>query len=226
MDAERGVPIWRNPYVLAFVIGCVTVTLIRPFLRYEPKPPPVLSELPGFTLVDTAGKPVGKDALAGQVWIASFFFTHCPSVCPVLMARMAELQRRFADAGVTGVRLVSITVDPARDTAEALRAAEPRYGVDPARWTLLTGEPGRVHELLVSGFKVPGLDASALADGDIPHTTKVVLVDGAGRIRGYYDTDESGLDEVFHRAQHVLKEAQHAPKEAQHVPKEAREHGA
>ena len=46
-----------------------------------------------------------------------------------------------------------------------------------------------------------------MANGDIPHTTKVVLVDGQHRIRGYYETDASGLDEVFHRAQHVLKEA-------------------
>jgi protein SCO1/2 len=207
MDADERPPFWRNPYVLAFVVGCVTVTLIRPFLRYEPKPPPVLSELPAFALLDTAGKPVGKETFAGQVWITSFFFTRCPSVCPLLMAHMAELQRRFADAGVTGVRLVSITVDPARDTPEVLREAEPRYGVDPARWTLLTGDPARVRELLVSGFKVPGLDAGALAGDDIPHTTKVVLVDGSGRIRGYYDTDERGLDEVFYRAQHVLKQA-------------------
>ena len=207
MDREVSAPFWRNPYVLAFVIGCVTVTLLRPFLRYEPEPPAVLSELPVFSLVDTRENSVGNSDLAGQVWIASFFFTHCPSVCPVLMTRMAELQRRFADAGVTGIRLVSITVDPARDTPAVLRAAEPRYGVDPSRWMLLTGTPERIQDLLVSGFKVPGLDAGALTNGDIPHTTKVVLVDDRGRIRGYYDTDEPGLDEVFHRAQHVLKEA-------------------
>ena len=206
MDDESA-PFWRNPYVVAFVLGCIFVTLLRPFLRFEPQPPPILSDLPAFTLTDDTGKSLSKGDLAGQVWIASFFFTHCPSVCPVLMTRMVELQKRFADAGITGVRLVSITVDPARDTPEVLRAAESRYGVDPARWTLVTGETERVHQLLVGGFKVPGLDAGALANGDIPHTTKVVLVDGRGRIRGYYDTDESGLDEVFHRAQHVLKEA-------------------
>jgi protein SCO1/2 len=207
MEPEARAPLWRNPYVLAFVVGCVTVTLLRPFLRYEPKPPPVLGTLPAFSLVDPSGKPFGSAELAGKVWIASFFFTHCPSVCPLIMSRMAELQRRFAAAGVADVRLVSITVDPERDTPEVLRAAEPRYGVDPARWALLTGPTERVHELCVAGFKVPGLDAGALANGDIPHTTKVVLVDDTGHVRGYYDTDESGIDEVFHRAQHVLKEA-------------------
>ncbi|MCC6764643.1 MAG: SCO family protein [Deltaproteobacteria bacterium] len=207
MEPRARAPLWRNPYVLAFVVGCVTVTLLRPFLRYEPKPPPVLGELPAFTLVDASGRPFGTPELAGTVWVASFFFTHCPSVCPLVMARMADLQRRFAEGGVADVRLVSITVDPERDTPEVLRAAEPRYGVDPARWTLLTGSRERLHALLVSGFKVPGLDTAALANGDIPHTTKVVLVDETGHVRGYYDTDERGIDEVFHRAQHVLKEA-------------------
>ncbi|MCC6849795.1 MAG: SCO family protein [Deltaproteobacteria bacterium] len=208
MEPVARAPVWRNPYVLAFLVGCVTVTLLRPLLRYEPRPPPVLGALPAFALVDAAGEPFGTTELAGKVWIASFFFTSCPSVCPLLMARMAELQRRLGEAGIgtADVRLVSITVDPERDTPEALRAAAPRYGVDPARWTLLTGPRPRLHELLVSGFKVPGLDAGALANGDIPHTMKLVLVDGGGRVRGYYDADDRGIDEVFHRAQLVLKE--------------------
>ena len=201
MEAEDRVPLRRNPYVWAFIVGCVTVTLIRPLLRYEPKPPPVLGELPEFSLVDAAGKPFGSADLRGQVWIASFFFTRCPSICPLLMTRMAALEQRLQSDALDRIRLVSITVDPTYDTAERLRAAEPGYGVDRSRWTLLTGPLERVHELCVAGFHVPG------SDGDIPHTTKVVLVDGSGHIRGYYETDEPGLDEVFHRAQHVLKEA-------------------
>lgn len=140
------------------------------------------------------------------MYIASFFFTRCPSVCPLLMTRMAELQKRFRDAGIDDIRLVSITVDPVNDTPEALREAEPRYGVDERRWTLLTGPLDRVRALCVDGFHVPGFEQAYAGEGDIPHTTKVVLVDGQGRIRGYYDTDESGLDEVLHRARHVRDE--------------------
>ncbi len=207
MEAAARVPIWRNPFVIAFVVGCVTVTLMRPLLRYEPKPPPILSTLPEFSLVDTSGRPFGSADLRGQVWIASFFFTRCPSVCPLLMQHMAELEKRYADDGIQGIRLVSITVDPAYDTPAVLRDAEPRYGVDPARWTLLTGAPDAVRTLLRDGFRVPGFESAASANGDIPHTTKVVLVDPSGNVRGYYDTDADGLDEVYWRAQHVLKEA-------------------
>ncbi len=207
MPDDARVPLWRNPYVVAFVIGCVTMTLLRPLLRYEPKPPPVLSTLPEFSLVDSSGKSFGSKDLRGQVWIASFFFTRCPSVCPLLMSRVAELQKHYEEDGIDGIRLVSISVDPTRDTPEVLRAAEPRYGVDPARWTLLTGSLDELRTLLTDGFHVPGLTPPAESNGDIPHTTKVVLVDAENRVRGYYDTDENGLDEVYNRAQHVLKEA-------------------
>jgi protein SCO1/2 len=140
------------------------------------------------------------------VWVASFFFTRCPSVCPLLMTRMGALQQRYRDAGIDAIRLVSITVDPANDTVERLHEAEAGYGIDYPRWRLVTGAPNRVRELCVAGFRVPGFEDAETTGGDIPHTTKVVLVDGSGRIRGYYDTDESGLDEVFYRSQHVLEE--------------------
>jgi protein SCO1 len=206
MPSEARVPLQRNPYVLAFLVGCVTLTLMRPLLRWEPKPPPVLGTLPEFTLVDARGAAFGSNDLRGRPYIASFFFTRCPSICPVLMARVGALQARFRQAGIDNVRLVSVTVDPEHDTPERLREAEPRYGVDPARWRLLTGDGDAISTLLVDGFKVPGVEKMG-SDGDLPHTAKVVLVDGTGHVRGYYDTDEQGLDEVFHRAQHVLKEA-------------------
>jgi protein SCO1 len=206
MESESRVPLVRNPYLWAFIIGCVTITLIRPLLRRVPEPPPVLSTLPEFQLVDSRGQQFGSADLRGQVYVASFFFTRCPSVCPLLMTRMAQLQTRLRDAGIDDIRLVSITVDPVNDTPAALREAEPRYGVDQTRWKLLTGTPDRVRGLCVDGFHVPGFEQAYRGEGDIPHTTKVVLVDGRGRIRGYYDTDETGLDEVLHRARHVRDE--------------------
>jgi protein SCO1/2 len=206
MQAGARVPLWRNPYVWAFLVGCATVTLMRPLLRHIPQPPPVLGQLPEFSLLDARGQTFGNADLRDQVWVASFFFTRCPSVCPLLMTRMRSLQERYREAGIDAIRLLSITVDPANDTPERLRTAEEGYGVDYPRWRLLTGAPERVRELCVSGFRVPGFEDAVRADGDIPHTTKVVLVDGSGHIRGYYDTDESGLDEVFYRSQHVLEE--------------------
>lgn len=207
-----GREVLRNPYVWGFVIGIVTLTLIRPLLRHVPEPPPVLSQLPEYSLVGVDGKPYGSAELRGQVYVANFFFTSCRSICPAIMKGMTRLQDGFAQRNVKGIRLVSISVDPEHDTPEVLAEYAKGLGVDPVRWTLLTGDPEKVRRLVVEGFKTPDVPASPAGPGpvDIAHTGKLVLVDGAGRIRGYYDSTEMGLDEVFNRAQHVLRQERDA----------------
>jgi protein SCO1 len=203
----------RNPYVLGFLIGIATLTALRPFLRHEPAPPPILSKLPAYTLIDSDGKPYGSEQLAGQVYIVSFFFTQCRSICPVIMQGMAKLQEGFETRGIDGVRLVSISVDPEHDTPEVLRAYAAEHHVNPRRWTLLTGDPEKIRTLVVDRFKTPLETPPSRAPEpiDIAHTGKLVLVDGQGNIRGYYGSDEMGLDEVYNRAQHVLRQAREHP---------------
>ena len=198
----------RNPYVWGFVIGVVTLTAIRPLLRHVPEPPPVLSQPPPFSLVGIDGTPYGSEQLHGQVYVANFFFTSCRSICPAIMQGMGRLQAAFAERNVRGVRLVSISVDPEHDTPEVLGTYAKGLSADPERWTFLTGDPERVRRLVVDGFKTPLASPPPLSPDavDIAHTGKLVLVDGFGRIRGYYGSDEPGLDEVFNRAQHVLRQ--------------------
>ncbi len=204
--------LWRNPYVLAFLLGIITLTAIRPLLRRVPEPPPVLSQLPAFTLVAADGNPFGSDDLKGRPYIASFFFTSCRSICPTIMKGMQRLDDGFKQRGIGEIRLVSITVDPEDDTPAVLAAYAKTLGADPQRWVLLTGEPDAVKRLVVAGFKTPLEKAPPGGPGpmDIAHTGKLVLVDGSGRIRGYYGTDDLGLDEVYNRAQHVLAQEQDA----------------
>jgi len=203
-----GREIFRSPYVWGFLIGIVTLTLIRPLLRHIPEPPPVIGRVPEFTLVDSGGQSFGSKELRGQVYIASFFFTSCRSICPAIMRGMTKLQDGFNERGIKGVRLVSITVDPEHDTPEVLRAYAKELGADPARWTFLTGDPATIRTVVVDDFKTPLEEASGAPPEplDIAHTGKVVLVDASGGIRGYYATDDLGLDEVYNRAQHVLRQ--------------------
>jgi protein SCO1 len=198
----------RNPYLWAFVIGCVSVTLIRPLLRREPPPPPVLRQVPRFELVGVDGAPFGSDALRGHVYVANFFSTRCPALALPVMQAMAKLQELYREGGLDSIRLVSISTDPAYDTPERLRATQASYGVDPARWALLTGELETVRSVAEQGFQVP---LGALGGGsvcDAGHPSPLLLVDPQGALRGVYGSDEAGFDEVFWRSRHVLQEAQ------------------
>jgi protein SCO1/2 len=204
--AEPPRSIFRSPFVWAFFAGIVLLTLIRPLLRHEPAPPQVLGQLPAFSLTAMDGKPFGSAELAGEVYVADFIFTRCVSICPRLTASMALLARRYDESGLP-VRLLSITVDPEHDTPERLAAYAAEHGLDARRWTLLTGSPEQITRVVRDGFRVPlGQPDTAGGIVDIAHTGKFVLVDGQGRIRGYYDSDELGLDEIFHRSRHVLDE--------------------
>jgi protein SCO1/2 len=202
----------RSPYLWGLLVGCALVTLIRPLLRREPPPPAALFPVPRYELVDAEGRPFGSDQLRGHVYVASFFFTRCPSICPTLMRDLAALQARYRDAGLDAIRLVSITADPSHDTPERLRAAGARYGADPARWVLLTGAPEAIRALAEQGFRVPAGEVVARADGafDIAHSGKLMLVDAQGALRGYYDSDAAGFDEVFWRSRRVLETAPRA----------------
>jgi protein SCO1/2 len=206
-NADRS-SLFRNPFVWAFLAGIVFLTLIRPLLRFEPNPPPVLGVLPAYSLVDSSGARFGSEQLAGQVYVANFFFTSCASICPPMMRAVKTLQDRLRDEGIGGIRIVSVTVDPATDTPQRLAEYGAALGVDPARWTLLTGDLDDIKTLVIDGFKTPMGEREEVAAGlfDIAHAGKLVLVDRRGRIRGYYDYDAPGLDEVFHRSQHVLHE--------------------
>jgi protein SCO1/2 len=197
----------RYPWHFGLVIGLVTITAMRPCTRHVPDPPPVMSQLPAFALVDQDGQPFTTSSLHGKVWVAGLIFTTCPSTCPKISRAMLELQERYARGGID-VHLVSFSVDPENDTSQVLKTYAGHLGADESRWRFVTGSHDAMESLVVGGF-ASAMDRKQNGAGmiDIAHTTKLVLIDGAGNIRGYYSSDDPmGVDEVFHRSQHVLRE--------------------
>ncbi len=211
-DPDEGVQKPRrrslNPWFLAALAGLVLIPAIRPLLRFEPDPPPVLRELPQWRLVDQNGQAFGSDDLAGDVYVASFLFTRCATVCPRLTASLRQLERRYRDEGVEGVRLVSFTVDPEHDTPERLRDYARSRSLDLERWSLVTGAERELRSVVVDGFALPMGERLDLAGGlvDVAHAARLALVDRDGGVRGYYGSDAVGLDEVFHRTRQILAE--------------------
>lgn len=147
---------------------------------------PVYGDVPAFALTESSGRTLSRDDLLGKPWIADFIFTRCSGTCPVMTSSMSGLHEAFAEArDLNELRFVSFTVDPEWDTPEVLRSYAEGIAADPARWHFLTGDRAVIYALSQQGFHLGAGDD--VATSEIMHSTRFVLVDRAGRIRGYYD---------------------------------------
>jgi len=156
---------------------------------------PVIAEVPAFEFVDQTARAFGSKDLADKVWVASFIYTTCPGPCPRVVERMAHAQAQLGNE--PDLMLVSFSVDPQADTPEVLDAYARLRNIDSQRWRLLTGPVDAVVSLIRKGFMLalqrsdtPGGQKLA-TDGPVIHSTRLVLVDRGGRIRGYYETNDA-----------------------------------
>ncbi len=157
-----------------------------------PEPLAVFNTIPDFTLTAQDSTEFrSAERLRGHVWIADFIFTTCSGPCPRMSAQMKRVQDGLS--GEAAVRYVSFTVDPAKDTPEALAAYAKRYGADTTRWSFLTGTREDLHALSREAFLLGDVD------GSLNHSTRFVLVDREGRVRGYYGSSEPDVVEALVR---------------------------
>lgn len=166
--------------------------------------PPSWGVVPAFTLTEAGGHALGRADLEGRVWIASFVFTRCATVCPRMMKQVVRLQPQLPLR--EDLRLVTFSVDPDFDTPEVLRDYAAWFGVDRRNWLFLTGPRETIWTLAREGFH---LAAGEVADADMPilHSSKLVLVDRLGRIRGYYDSDdEPALQQLLRDTKRLVAE--------------------
>jgi protein SCO1/2 len=166
----------------------------------------VIRTAPDFTLTTQAGAPLRWEDLRGKVVLVSFVFTTCNGSCPATTHRMSRVAGALADQGLLKddrVRLLSITLDPARDTPEALRKYMKAYDADPAHWTFLTGPREQVEKVQAAW----GMWAKPAANGQLDHPSRVFLVDGQGRVREIYNLDFFKPTWVLEDVQWLLEEA-------------------
>jgi cytochrome oxidase Cu insertion factor (SCO1/SenC/PrrC family) len=159
--------------------------------------------VPAFQLTNQDGQPFGSTNLANKIWIADFVFTSCPGPCPMISSRMSELQKPLEN---TDVHLVSFTVDPDKDTPEVLRNYADRLKAQPGRWDFLTGNRSAIYELSQKGFKLAATNGKDEMGMPV-HSTRLVLVDRHGQIRGYYDaTAADAVTKLLADTNHLLRE--------------------
>ena len=196
-------PTWIRAGLMALLLLPV-IGVLATLLRTEPAKP-VYGRVSDFTLTEASGKPVTLGDLRGKVWIASFIFTHCAGSCPVMTHHLAKAQQKLPVRD--DLKLVSISVDPVRDTPAVLAKYAAQSGADPTRWLFLTGEMPEIRKLARETFKLAVDETAGPAEEPILHSSKFVLVDRNGAIRGYYDgLDVETLKQLVHDVERVLAE--------------------
>lgn len=194
---ETNVPLWKNPWALSLVVGIATITLMRPCTRRVPDPPPVIGDLPSWSFAGPTGPTLNSADLSGDVYVMAFFSTRCRGdECNRILNALKDLERKSADADPR-FPIVAVNVDWDKDPG-ALDS-----------WT--EQNPYRLeHTRILRGTEAaatPVLNRLAqLKEGvvEAPWDFGLLLIDGDGQLRGFYDTArEFGVDEVAHRAIHI-----------------------
>jgi protein SCO1/2 len=156
---------------------------------------PVYGAVPEAALTDQDGQAWTTQSMRGRVWIADFIFTRCAGQCPLMTSRMRQLAKALS--GQPGIRFVSVSVDPVHDTPEALKTYARHHEVDLSRWVFVVGPEAVIQRLCLEGFKLGyGQDPDSAMEPVI-HSSRFVLVDADGAIRGYYEAgDDAETDRL------------------------------
>ncbi|QLE01467.1 SCO family protein [Galbibacter sp. BG1] len=152
-----------------------------------------MGQVPSFKFVDQNNDTISNKDYEGKVFVVEFFFTTCPSICPIMNANMIKLQNRFK--GNEDFGIASFTINPEYDTPEVLKKYADEYGVTNPNWHLMTGDMSQVYKLSNTGFNLYA-EENENVNGGFEHSGLFALVDREGYIRSR--PDEFGNPIVYY----------------------------
>lgn len=155
---------------------------------------------PDFLLTDQDAQPFGLSDMRGKVVLLDFIFTHCPGPCPMLSTKFSHVQRRLGERLGTQVMLVSVTIDPRRDTPGVLKAYAERYRADLSGWKFLTGS---TRDILIVATEY-GAEYRGGSDGIIDHRLLTYVIDRDGLVVRVFDGVNHSVDELLAALEQVL----------------------
>lgn len=189
--------------IVMIVLSAIIITIIYTILKPRPtlpiyQPDMVNTELvdstkqyvkkyhtiTDFNLVNQNGDTITQADYKGKIYVADFFFTTCPTICPIMTDHMTRLQVKLKDH--KNVLLLSHTVTPQIDSVPVLKAYAVKKGVNDQKWNLVTGDKKQIYDLARKSYLV-AKDQPYGGNYDMIHTENFVLVDSQKRIRGFYD---------------------------------------
>ena len=189
-----------NPVLPIYQPAMVDPVLVDESIQYVKK----YHRIVDFSLTNQNNETITHSDYDGHIYVADFFFTTCPSICPIMTDNMVHLQSMLKD--LPEVKLLSFSVTPDIDTPQVLQAYAEKKGVDQNRWNLVTGDKKEIYNLARKSYLVVQEDGSG-DEHDMIHTENFVLVDASRRIRGFYDgTQRDAMDQILADIQILRKE--------------------
>jgi len=168
--------------LFAFILACTTQPL--PYIG----PVKIVNNdtlkhrIPPFKFINQNADTITNNNLAGSIYVADFFFTSCPSICPKVKIEMLKIYDEFLNE--PNFKMVSYTMDPKRDTAQKLKTYAKNLAVNTNKWMFLTGNQDDLMDISNNGYFVAAMEDKA-APGGFDHSGRIMLIDGNGHIRGY-----------------------------------------
>ncbi len=170
---------------IVIVVGLISAAIKLYRTTPDPSPQlPTIGEVPEFSLLTQDSISFTKQNLLGHITIGDFIFTSCGGPCPLMTAKMQELQEQFPN---TNIKLLSFSVDPEYDTPGILKEYAEKFHAKQDKWTFLTGDRKSIYSLARYGFHLTVEDE----ENAILHSTKFILIDDKATIRGYYDYEDT-----------------------------------
>lgn len=149
----------------------------------------VYHQIANFAFVNQVGDTVTNEDVAGKIYVADFFFTTCPTICPIMKKEMLRVYEQYQDQ--PNFRILSHSIDPTHDTQTVLKDYAEKLGIDDAAtWNFLTGDQEKIFEIGQTSYLTTAM-ADQAEPGGFLHSGAFLLVDGNGRIRGVYDGTKS-----------------------------------
>jgi protein SCO1/2 len=169
-------------------------------------PDTLYHSVPDFSFTNQFGENTTMEDFEGDIMVVDFFFTTCPTICPIMTKQMARLQWMLEDAAYDDVSFLSHTVNPNNDTPEILLAYGQEEGADFEKWTFVTGDQEEIFEQGFQGYLLSTQEDSG-APGGFLHSSMFVLVDRDRHIRGFYDgTSSKEVDDLVTDIKMLKKE--------------------
>ena len=164
----------------------------------------VYQTIPNFSFMNQDSVMINNDSLSKSIYVADFFFTSCPSICPIMSKNMLTIYNKYK--GNEEVKFLSHTIDPKHDTIPVLKNYATKLGVSAKQWHFLLGEKDAVYQLAKTGYMSFTAEDNR-APGGITHSGYFLLIDKEKRIRGAYDgTDETQVKQLMEDMDMLLNE--------------------